>query len=483
MADISNEKLLWLTVGLLRYPRVLGRAIGKITYDLLTPNEGHIKIIFLISSQWYEQNRTTIKRPFFETNLIELKNGGYVTDKEYETIQHIASFAYSDSVNAESEDETHTILKILEEFLYERRIRPAIQNLSTSADLSKGLADIKDAYRGASIAKVKIHDPFETEEPLVGGPVRQAWGVDFIDRITQGGSIPGETTLVLAPSGGGKTLLNIQVATSAALNGEDAIVLSYEQNVFPAIYNRIYAFATGLPISTFMGKNLNELDENTVTKYKQARQKLQGKLHVVDMLEYAEQQGGVGGPADISSIVEDIRHEGKNPRYIGVDWFGPMVNNYMAASGGRDNNKAQVMIQLSDELRKVGGELGVNIWLYHQLGTQAVTTRSLKVPEPTDAFECRSLHHYMDTVITISNREREHNVAICGVPKLRNGDPTGKHLIKMEGSKSRFVMADGFVLTHDCSGVMACDSIMGISSSDSIETSQFSDMFARLNMD
>ena len=482
MTALSNEKLFWLTVGLLRYPRVLSQSIGKITYDLLTPAENHIKIIFLISSQWYEQSRTVIKQPFFQTQLMELKSGGHISDTEFDMIQHIAGFAFGDNVDPESEDETHAILKILEEFLYERRIRPAIQNLSVSSDLSTGLTDLRDAYRGASISKVKIYDPFETEDPLVGGPKRMSWGVDFIDRITQGGSIPGETTLVLAPSGGGKTLLNVQMAASAALNGEDVIMLSYEQNVFPAVYNRIYAFATGLPISTFMGKNLNELHENTVEKYKKARQKLQGKLHVIDMLDYAEHHGGVGGPADIAAIIEDIRKEGKEPRYIGVDWFGPMVNNYMAASGGRDNNKAQVMIKLSDELRKVGGELGVNIWLYHQLGTQAVTTRSLKVPEPTDAFECRSLHHYMDTVITISNREREHNVAICGVPKLRNGDPTGKHLIRMEGPKSRFVMADGFVLTHDCSGVMPCDGIVGVGG-DNVDTSQLSDMFARLNMD
>jgi len=247
------------------------------------------------------------------------------------------------------------------------------------------------------------------------------------------------------------------------------------------MYNRIYAFATGLPISTFMGKNITELNENTVNKYKKARQKLQGKLHVIDMLEYAEQHGGIGGPADISAIIEDIRREGKNPRYVGVDWFGPMVNNYMAATGGNTANKSQVMIQLSDELRKVSGELDVNIWLYHQLGTQAVTSRSLKVPEPTDAFECRSLHHYMDTVITISNREREPIVAICGVPKLRNGDPTGKHLVQMEGAKSRFVMADGFMLTHDCSGVMPCDNVIG--GRGDIDATQFSDMFARLNMD
>jgi hypothetical protein len=481
LTGISNEKLFWLTVGLLRYPRVLNQAIGKVSYDLLLPSENHIKIILLISTQWYEQNRTTIKQPFFETQLLELKNEGYVTPAEFETIQHVAKFGYSDNVNPDSEDETHSILKILEEFLYERRIRPAIQNLSVASDLSVGLADIKTAYKGASVSKVKIYDPFETEDPLVGGPKRQAWGVDFVDRITQGGSIPGETTLVLAPSGGGKTLLNVQMAASAALNGEDAIMLSYEQNVFPAVYNRIYAFATGLPISTFMGKNLDELGSSTVQRYRQAREKLQGKLHVIDMLDYAEQHGGIGGPGDIASIVEDVRREGKNPRYVGVDWFGPMVNNYMSSSGSKDNNKSQVMIKLSDDLRKVGGELGVNIWLYHQLGTQAVTSRSLKVPEPTDAFECRSLHHYMDTVITVSNREKEHNVAICGVPKLRNGDPTGKHLIKMEGPKSRFVMADGFALTHDCSGVMPCDGVTGLGND--LDTSQFSDMFARLNMD
>ena len=236
-----------------------------------------------------------------------------------------------------------------------------------------------------------------------------------------------------------------------------------------------------MPIDTFMGKDLSELHPKVVSIYQECRENLIGKLHVVDMLDYSESHGGVGGPDDIASIIEDVRSRGNNPRYIGIDWFGPMVNNYMAISGGRASTKAEVMIKLSDDLRKMGSDLGVNIWLYHQLGTQAVTSRTLRVPEATDAFECRSLHHYMDSVVCVSNRDREHNVAICGVPKLRNGDPTDKHLIQMQGSRSRFIMADGFMLTHDSSGVMPTVPQNTGSSQVNIET--LSSAFAQMNMD
>lgn len=479
---LTTQKLFWLAVGLLRYPRVIAQASSKVDFDLFYQNETYIKIIWLLSKNWFTSNKTPIKENFFYTGLQELVSSGHVQPSDNDLIKDVARFAFNkEQVHTESSDENHVILQILESFLYERKIRPALKSLSGVKDLSNGLSELKGIYRGASISKLQVHDPFETEEPRVGGPKRIPWGVDFIDRVTQGGSIPGETTLFMAPSGGGKTLLNVQMAVSAALQGEHTIMLSYEQNVFPSIYNRIYAFATGLPIDTFMGKNLLELHPKVVTTYQECREKLKGRLHVIDMLDYSENHGGIGGPDDISSIIEDIRSRGSNPRYVGVDWFGPMVNNYMAVSGGRVSTKAEVMIRLSDELRKVGADLGVNIWLFHQLGTQAVTSRTLKVPEATDAFECRSLHHYMDSVVCVSNRDREHNIAICGVPKLRNGDPTDKHLIQMQGSKSRFTMADGFMLTHDSSSVIPV--VPQNTESSPVSMDSLSNAFAQINMD
>tara|TARA_Y100000310_G_scaffold332552_1_gene408372 strand:+ start:489 stop:1943 length:1455 start_codon:yes stop_codon:yes gene_type:complete len=479
---LTKQKLFWLAVGLLRYPRVIAQAVNKIDFELFNQDETYIKIMWLLSKQWFTSNKTAVKETFFYTGLQELVSSGHVQPADNEAIKEVARFAFNkEQVKPDSADENHVILQILESFLYERKIRPALKNLAGVEDLSGGLSELKGIYRGASISKLKIYDPFETEEPRVGGPKRIPWGVDFIDRVTQGGSIPGETTLFMAPSGGGKTLLNVQMAVSAALQGEDIIMLSYEQNVFPSIYNRIYAFATGLPIDTFMGKDLSELHPKVVSVYQGCRERLQGRLHVVDMLDYAETHGGIGGPDDIASIIEDVRSGGNSPRYIGIDWFGPMVNNYMAVNSARSSNKAEVMIRLSDELRKIGSDLEVNIWLFHQLGTQAVTSRTLKVPEATDAFECRSLHHYMDSVVCVSNRDREHNVAICGVPKLRNGDPTGKHLIQMQGSKSRFIMADGFMLTYDSSGVMPV--VPQNTGTSTVNMESVSNAFAQMNMD
>jgi circadian clock protein KaiC len=62
------------------------------------------------------------------------------------------------------------------------------------------------------------------------GAVRQATGVEALDRILEDGYWPGSTTLVCGPSGVGKTLLGLHFIMAGAAAGEDGIVASLQEN-------------------------------------------------------------------------------------------------------------------------------------------------------------------------------------------------------------------------------------------------------------
>ena len=232
----------------------------------------------------------------------------------------------------------------------------------------------------------------------------------------------------------------------SALNGEEAMIITYEQSATPGITNRIYACALGMPIPTFMGLSGKEFlgNKSLQDRYEKVRRRLSGRIKIVDQLKAAQQMagGGSGGAKEIDLILRQAFDKGCKPRYVGVDWLGPMVNNYMAVNNINTSEVTKVMSSQVDELRKVGDKLGVNIFVYHQLGTQASQAGARKKPEATDAYQCRTLHHYMDTVVCIGNRDRESNLAWINAPKVRNGEPFLDMLIQMDGAMSRWKLVD-----------------------------------------
>ena len=159
------------------------------------------------------------------------------------------------------------------------------------------------------------------------------------------------------------------------------------------------------------------------------------------MLELFKKGGACYGVEEIRNCIKSLQDKGKAPRYVGLDWFGPFIDNYMSSakfSGKKASPKYEIMSHAANELRIMGSDLGINPFIYHQLGTQAAAKRPIDMPQAIDAYECRTLHHYMDTVICVGNRTPGNNLAYVHVPKHRNGEPNLKACIQMEGAHSRW---------------------------------------------
>lgn len=443
--DLNNtDSSKWLVLGMLRSTEVMDLAFQKLTIGDFLPSESSMKVAFLIGQKWYKANRTTapyeVVVSSFEQDILRHNLVSYAEAAQFgEDLDWVYRFS------SDMQSVRNHILDILAEFLINRKVRTAAQGLDTSRNILDNLVELNKTVARSAISKVVFIDPFEADMPIMCNDIRIPLGVDFMDMVTSGGATPGETILIMAPSGGGKTLLNVQIATTAALNGEDAMIITYEQGASPGITNRVYACALGLPINHFNGINPGLFHGNNVMKdkYDKVRRKIRGKLKVVDQLKAAQNnQGGSGGASEIATIIKHAQDSGSNPRYVGIDWLGPMVNNYMAVKGINSGELTKTMSSFADDLRKVGDALKVNICIFHQLGTEASASGPRRKPQATDAHNCRTLHHYMDTVVCIGNRDMESHLAWVNAPKVRNGMPFNDMLIQMEGAMSRWKMVD-----------------------------------------
>lgn len=446
--DLTQSTSKWLVLGMLRSSEIMDMVAQRLTMDDFRDNEPLLRVAFLIGKRWHDSDRSSSvpREVAISTFADEIVRNRVLADGAALEFGEMLHWAYDTRPDHDMSQLKTYVLNILQQFLIDRKVRTAAAGLDRQADIVDKLDELTKVVSRSILSRADFIDPFSSETPLLCSTKRIPWGVDWMDLVTSGGATPGETTLVLAPSGGGKTLTNVQMATTAALNGEETMIITYEQSATPGITNRIYACAMGMPIPTFMGMSGQDFQANRIVreKYEKVRKKLSGKLTIVDQMKAAQTMagGGSGGAREIETIIKQAQDDGKNPRYIGVDWFGPMVNNYMAVNGVNSSEITKVMNSQMDELRKVGDRLGVNIFVYHQLGTQASQAGARKKPEATDAYQCRTLHHYMDTVVCIGNRDRESNLAWINAPKVRNGEPFSDMLIQMEGAMSRWKLVD-----------------------------------------
>lgn len=458
MSTNAEQTNKWLAFGFLRSKFILSSAVSRIQLEDFREDETPLKLIYKLSKEYFDKHKDTPPFIFIESMAKDevIPNWGIPAHHLRQFLQ-LVEFAYSANVGSDNLDSL--ITDKLSEFLSSHKVMPVLHKLIDGKTVleQNALADITKVISDNQIVKAQALNPFSGSLPMTHTEKRQPWGCDFLDAIT-GGSLRGETALMLAPSGGGKTLANIQIALDSAFTGEHSIILSYEQAAHPGLTYRMYSYALGRDIGFFANATPESLqkDSSLMRQWEEVREKLGKNVHVFDMLELSKKGGANGGPDDLRSVIKQVQDlTGKNPRYVGLDWYGPYIENYMSrmentGKGRKTDTKAGFMHRGADEIRRVGMEMNVNIFIFHQLGTQGASRKPSELPSATDSFECKSLHQFMDMAFAISNRDMTSNIAQCVILKNRNGVPFSKCGLRMEGAKSRFVYleADEFRV-HD----------------------------------
>jgi len=460
--NLSENDLNILFQGLIACPVLIEKAIPKLTADDFFPQERYIFVVWLKVRDWYEKNGEIIPYGVLAASLLDLAKdqASDFREDECEKALHLIAEVKSSDENFSSKGYSEHLISLLRIFLNKRRLSPLVESLSRSTNIVKDLENINDVSSKISVNSLEIICPFDDDEMIMSDSVRIPFGVPFYDKISDGGNALGETVLVLAPPGGGKTLLNVQMSVSTALRGDYSLILSYEQGIRGDISKRIYAFALGMDIANFTvdPSVKKDMDPRVREAYKMKKEQIQKRFMAISMEEVIANKGSCNGANDVRDVLQELKISGITPRYVGVDWFGPMIESYAGAVSG-NKQKHELMMGEMRKLSQISREFNTNVFVYHQLTTTAATSKLLKVPSQHDSLDCRNLCNFASTVVAFSPRNPDHDIAIVGVPKNRDAKPFGHAYALLNGPKSRWELLedDAVTVSRDGSNIIITD--------------------------
>lgn len=278
---------------------------------------------------------------------------------------------------------------------------------------------------------------------------RRTTGLNFWDELS-GGICPGEVWGLLAPTGGGKTLITISMACEWALRHDTVYLCSYEEPTKGDISQRIWSYFTHINISEFRDKAYGKLPDHIKAEMAKYQAHVANHLTVVDMSGAGDMRdSGTGGAQEIIDVCELGIKEGKPPKLVMVDWLGCAVKRYMNANGLDAGNIAEFgncCETFVDRLSSYGKKQGICFLITHQLNSVAAQKSSNVRMTSHEALGWKAFGDKMEGCYTISPRCKTTNVTRLFTSKARMGALKIETLIRMDGAHSRFEAVDGLYI-------------------------------------
>ena len=329
-------------------------------------------------------------------------------------------------------------MDILQLFVYQRRFRSDVLRWAESGGSDPRSFKRKLDGLNLEISKACPLFPFVDDYRGNGKDGRTPIGVSFVDDLTGGGTMPGDTIGFIAPSGCGKTTLVNQIGVEMARMGRTFVIFHYEQSLESGkpFFAGLYACASGVRRDRFLSAGLTEEETD---KHKKAMAALGGRLAFFDMSGVRKNGSspGSGGVKEIASILVDLDRGGKKIDGFAVDWFLPMATRSYALSDGRRDER-KFYQGLVDELKRLAEERSAFCWINHQLAPSSAGKRSKT--EWHEAAEFKSFAWLMDICFTVTSLD-ENGQGIFNASKNRNS-ARGLRYVKLDGPYARFSAVD-----------------------------------------
>ena len=277
-------------------------------------------------------------------------------------------------------------------------------------------------------------------------------GLSFLDKLSNGGGRAKELWLIMANTGGGKTVLTAQYCVAQAYLGNHTAWASFEQDFEHDITERVVANITRTDISLLRDKAFDALPAEIQEKYWTSVAGCSEKIHALDMTR--EDARDVSDPADDGGMytvwkkIKQLKASGVPIKALVVDWFGEML---MRVAANRNIDLERQFRFLAGEqiaiARRIMRDEDVLVIFLHQLNTECGAAKPTYHPERTDALNMKTLANNMDLAITLGKLDRNMVCNINAV-KTRKGMPISL-MVQLVGKYSRFEEVFGWLPNRD----------------------------------
>jgi replicative DNA helicase len=233
-----------------------------------------------------------------------------------------------------------------------------------------------------------------------------SFGLDELDKNSDGGYEKGTLNIFAAASNGGKSIALVNVAAAAMLRGENVLYITMEM-AEKKIAERVDAKILSIPVWAVTKKTKEEY----VGMVSRIQSKTTGELIVK---QYPTSSASV---LDFRNLLEELRlKRGFNVDLLIVDYLGICAD---ARGSGKDNTYIKLK-NISEDLRGLAIEYQIPVFSAAQLNRGGYGNSSAGMDNMADSM---SLNHTADWICSIYRNEEliESNKAVLTVLKNRYG--------------------------------------------------------------
>lgn len=401
--------------------------------DILKPDDFHrageqgYRMLWAISHEWYASENKTIPREYLEMHVRQrLHNApGAMMDSEVQSLYLDINGIYSfpDELFVPTK-----MIKYAQEFLDERRVRPAAQGLMLSAagsDFEKQLETLRTTHASTRVATAQILDDMFTPTGITfKNTERVPTHVECIDKLLGGGTSAGEVYGILGPTGGGKTTLGSAITIDVARHGRYAGFFSYETELIPQVTNKLYGYAGDIPRNAMKNiKDVNGLPESYRVQLAEALGAYGHRIKACDMKKDVIHGTGSGGVQELRSQLKYYHDRGEHIDVVIIDQLLAMVDSWILAHNEDINNRRIFMQLFIEQLREMAQTSQMNccVFILHQVRSEVKSASPSRRPKKGDAAEDRSFDNNLHFCVQLGTQDHNRRCWLAS-PKAREDD-------------------------------------------------------------
>jgi len=283
--------------------------------------------------------------------------------------------------------------------------------------------------------------------------------INFIDSVMGGGCRENEVYCLLGPTGGGKSLLGLQLVTEQATHfyveniNSINVYFTYELCKRDTLV-RAYAQTTSIPLERLeqIARQEDHFTEDERRRYNIAREVLRNCYRIVDFSGSDPSTSDTANGGDLYEVVDYLMKlqdtTGRKLCTVVLDWAGLIVERE-AVLANKDITKVRVseltsFVQRVKEL--IAGPLQCSVWVVHQLSGEA-TNKAPHVPaHHSQAHWCRSFANNAVYAMCLGVQDNETRVMTFNCSKSRRSRKIAPKLIQINDALRFIDVSDQYIV-------------------------------------
>lgn len=221
---------------------------------------------------------------------------------------------------------------------------------------------------------------------------REALGCDFIDRVLDGGLAQQDCMLFVAPTGGGKTTLGLQVSSQFVRRSQNVVYLSTEQQQQGDLSLRQFVLGTGRPRSEFRD-GWDSVPQETKDLIHRLAPQWINHFHFVDC---RRSNRPINSIDDLFVPIDALIDQGKQIDMVILDWWGRLRARLITNAQGSDF-QARMGTQdwLGDFIDGIKHR-NSRLMVLHQMSGEAAGKSTKAKPSTHNAQEDKNLNNLFE---------------------------------------------------------------------------------------